>query len=173
MTNIKMPPKKGGKKKGGKKKHGEGIKRQLEFKREDEEYAKITKLLGDRRVKMTLADNRETLGLIPGKFRKRVWMRIGDIVLVNRRDYQDDKSDILLKYTSEEIKNLHRTGEIPDFFVDTDAKREEDFNEEDGIVMCDSDADDEPVVLRQEVEDNIFPPSESESEESDLNIDDI
>ena len=41
-----------------------------------------------------------------GKMRKRVWVMVGDIVLVSLRDFQDAKGDIILKYNSDEAKNL-------------------------------------------------------------------
>ena len=43
---------------------------------------------------------------------KRVWICIGDTVLVSLRDYQDDKADIIHKYTSEETKTLISYNEI-------------------------------------------------------------
>lgn len=38
--------------------------------------------------------------------RKKVWVMVGDIVLVSLRDFQDEKADIILKYNSDEAKNL-------------------------------------------------------------------
>lgn len=170
-----MAPKKGGKKKRKDKKPGDGIKRYLETKGESEEYAKITKLLGDRRVKITLADNQSTLGIIPGKFRKRLWMNIGDIVLVNKRDYQDDKCDIIYKYNPDEVNRLYRMKEIPEFFIDGIAKHEEDIAGDDQDVIMRDDEEDNDDVKNNKSNEIDLPPSDSEndSEESDLDIDNI
>ena len=46
--------------------------------------------------------------------RKRVWVSAGDIVLVGLRDYQDEKGDVILKYTSDEARNLKAYGELPE-----------------------------------------------------------
>jgi len=46
--------------------------------------------------------------------RNKVWIRFSDFVLVGLRDFQDDKCDILLKYTTEEVRNLKSYGELPE-----------------------------------------------------------
>ena len=122
-----MPKKKGGKK--GKKSGGESsVKRPLQCAEDMEEYAKIIKCLGDRRVIIILTDSTEIMGLIPGRFRKRVWMSVGDIVLISKREFEKDKVDIIHKYNQEEARKLHKNHEIPDFFLDTEAKQNEDDN---------------------------------------------
>tara|TARA_B000000565_G_scaffold108654_2_gene81451 strand:+ start:3218 stop:3634 length:417 start_codon:yes stop_codon:yes gene_type:complete len=87
-------------------------KRQIIYKTEGQEYALITKMLGNGRCECKCYDGRTRLGHIRGKMHKRVWICIGDIVLVSLRDYQDDKADIIHKYTSEETKTLISYNEI-------------------------------------------------------------
>lgn len=43
-----------------------------------------------------------------------MWINASDIILVGLRDYQDVKADVLLKYSSEEARNLKTYGEIPE-----------------------------------------------------------
>ena len=38
----------------------------------------------------------------------------GDIVLIGLRDFQDDKADVIMKYTADEARQLKAYGEIPD-----------------------------------------------------------
>jgi translation initiation factor 1A len=90
--------------------------RDLEFKQEMEEYAKVTALLGDRKIRIALPDGVESFGVIPGKFRKRVWIAVDDVVLVSKRSFQDNKMDVLHKYTESEVKNLIQYFEIPESF---------------------------------------------------------
>lgn len=52
-----------------------------------EKYGKIVKLLGDCRIGVETPDNCSYICHIPGKFRKRVWMKIGDIVLFSLRPF--------------------------------------------------------------------------------------
>jgi translation initiation factor 1A len=88
----------------------------LVYKTDMQQYGKITKLLGDRRVMLIAPDNSEILGHIQGKFRKRVWFNVNDIVLFSRRDFQDEKVDIIHKYSDDDIKKLIKELEIPPNF---------------------------------------------------------
>tara|TARA_Y100000389_G_scaffold97131_1_gene93913 strand:- start:1573 stop:1992 length:420 start_codon:yes stop_codon:yes gene_type:complete len=101
--------------------------RSIEFaETEAQRYAKIITVLGDRRVTVMLTDNTERLALIPGRFRKRVWMTRGDIVLVSLRDFQDDKVDIIHKYFQDEAHSLCSYGEIPSSFLDSEGAHADD-----------------------------------------------
>lgn len=97
---------------------GDMTTRALVLKEDDQEYGKITKMLGDRKVTVTLIDGSEILGLIPGKFRKRVWFKTDDIVLVGRREFQDDRVDIIYKYHDYEARKLLKMSEVPPKFLD-------------------------------------------------------
>jgi hypothetical protein len=47
-------------------------------------------------------------------FYLKVWINQGDIILISLRDYQDAKADVILKYTTEEARNLKTYGELPE-----------------------------------------------------------
>ena len=47
--------------------------RELRFANESEEYAQITKILGDGRFQCKCADGIDRIAHVRGKFRKRVW----------------------------------------------------------------------------------------------------
>lgn len=128
-----MPKKKGNKRKNKKKGNNNDVKRPLILAGDLEEYGKIIKLLGDRRVRLLLTDNSEILGHIPGRFRKKVWMKLNDIVLVSRRDFQTNKTDILHKYTESECRKLYKQTEIPESFLYDE--NDGDMNEEMGIII--------------------------------------
>ena len=109
-------PKKKKKGKNAKSKNVVKAKRELLFAEDMQEYAVIDKLLGDRRVTLTLIDGTNKMGIIPGRFRKRNWMKPGNLVLVSAREFQDSKLDIIHKYNDEEKKKLKGYGEIPPTF---------------------------------------------------------
>jgi translation initiation factor 1A len=46
--------------------------------------------------------------------RKKVWINQGDIILLSLREYQDEKADVIQKYTADEARNLKTYGELPD-----------------------------------------------------------
>ena len=43
-----------------------------------------------------------------------MWINQSDIILVGLRDYQDNKADVILKYTPDEARNLKAYGELPE-----------------------------------------------------------
>ena len=111
-----MPKNKG---KGGKnrrrgKNENEGLKRELVFKEDGQEYAQVTKMLGNGRLEAMCFDGVKRLCHIRGKMRKKVWINQSDIVLIGLRDYQDAKADVILKYSTDEARNLKSYGEFPE-----------------------------------------------------------
>ncbi|KAL2110507.1 hypothetical protein VUR80DRAFT_1109 [Thermomyces stellatus] len=111
-----MPKNKG---KGGKnrrrgKNEADNEKRELVFKEEGQEYAQVVKMLGNGRLEASCMDGVKRLGNIRGKLRKKVWINQGDIILLSLRDYQDNKGDVILKYTADEARSLKAYGELPE-----------------------------------------------------------
>ena len=90
------------------------MKRELTFKEDGQEYAQVTRMLGNGRLEAFCFDGVNRLCHIRGKLRKRVWMGVGDIVLLGLRDFQDQKADIILKYDGDEARQLKSYGELPD-----------------------------------------------------------
>ena len=101
----------------GKKKYRTPEKRFLQYKDDMQEYAKITKSLGNRRLLVMFPDETEVLAHIPGRFRRKTWMAEGDIILVSRRDFQEDRVDIIHKYNPDEVRILIKEKEIPKTFI--------------------------------------------------------
>jgi translation initiation factor 1A len=88
-------------------------RRELVFKENGQEYAQILKMLGNGRCDAYCFDGIRRLCHIRGKLRKRVWINVGDIVLIGLRDFQDKKGDIIQKYHFEEARILKAYGELP------------------------------------------------------------
>ena len=71
---------------------------------------------------------------IPGKMRRRQWVREGDLLIVWPWDFQDSKADVKHRYNKTQALYLSRKGVLPkdvDIFglgVDT-----EDYDDEDGL----------------------------------------
>lgn len=85
----------------------------------------------------------EQIGLIYAPM--QVWINQGDIILLSLRDFQDDKADVIVKYTADEARNLKAYGELPENakINETEAFGEEDdectfdFGEDDGDLEID------------------------------------
>ena len=82
--------------------------RALVTKEANEDYAVAKKMLGDRNVQLIANDGRILTGKIRGVMRNRVWVNVGDIVLVSYRSETDNKVDIIYKYTEKEISKLKK-----------------------------------------------------------------
>jgi len=143
-----MPKNKG---KGGKnrrrgKNENEGMKRELVFREDGQQYAQVTKMLGNGRLTAMCFDGVERLCHIRGKLRKKVWIAQSDIVLVGLRDYQDAKADVILKYSPDEARNLKSYGEFPESVKINETVTFGEDNMDDGIdfeEMTSSDDDDD------------------------------
>lgn len=80
-------------------------------------YGYITKVLGNCRFDIDSWDGIKRIGHVRGKIRKRSWCILGDLVLISLRDFQDDKCDIIKKYTDEEVQLLLKENEISESFI--------------------------------------------------------
>jgi translation initiation factor 1A len=96
-------------------------------------------MLGNGRLEAQCFDGVKRLAHIRGKMRKKVWINQGDIILLSLREYQDDKADVIQKYTPEEARQLKSYGELPDT---TKINENETFGgEEDDEIEFDFDID--------------------------------
>jgi len=79
--------------------------------RENEVLGSIEELLGASRFKINCMDGKRRVCRIPGKFRKRLKVRVGDIVLVQPWEVEsDEKGDILWIYNKTQAKWLRSKG---------------------------------------------------------------
>jgi translation initiation factor 1A len=140
-----MPKNKG---KGGKnrrrgKNENEGFKRELVLKEEGQEYAQVTKMLGNGRLDASCFDGVRRLAHIRGKMRKKVWVTQGDIILVSLRDFQDDQADVILKYHPDEARVLKAQGELPESARINEADRYGQENDEECNFEFDNEGDED------------------------------
>jgi len=83
-------------------------------KEEGQAYAQVIKMLGNGRLEAMCFDGQKRLCHIRGKLRKKVWINTTDIILIGLREFQDEKADVILKYTPDEARQLKTRGEIPE-----------------------------------------------------------
>lgn len=75
---------------------------------DDEVFGEVQEMLGANRLTVRCEDGKERKCRIPGRMRKRVWIRDDDIVVVSPRSYQDEKGDIECRYESDEVEELYK-----------------------------------------------------------------
>lgn len=71
----------------------------------------VEQLVGDRRMVVRCTDGHTRLCRIPGKIRRRIWIKEGNIVLVEPWEVQsNERGDILFRYTLQQADWLERKG---------------------------------------------------------------
>lgn len=73
---------------------------------EEQDYGKVEKLLGNCRVEVLCNDKIKRIGIIRGNMKKKRWVNLHSIVLYSKREYEDNKVDIIHVYTNDNAKNL-------------------------------------------------------------------
>lgn len=76
-----------------------------------EMFGVVTSLVGGDKMKVNCEDGNERLGRIPGRLRKRVWIREGDLVIIEPWSVQThERGDIRFRYTQTQANYLKRKG---------------------------------------------------------------
>ncbi len=93
-----------------------------------QEYAQITKVLGNGRFEVNCFDGKTRLANIRGSMRRKVWVKTGDVIIVSLREYQDGRCDIIYLYKQKEVRTLKKMGEIPESVNEDLMAEKEDTN---------------------------------------------
>lgn len=76
-------------------------------------YALVTTMLGAGKMMVDCSDGKTRLARIPGKMKKRIWIRIGDIILVKPWDIEPEKKcDVSWRYSPTQASWIKRKGII-------------------------------------------------------------
>ncbi len=93
---------------------GGKIRVKMPNKKVNEMFALAEQILGGRRVSVLCADGETRLARIPGKMRRRQWVREGDLIIVWPWDFQDAKADVKHRYSKTQSMYLSRKGVLPE-----------------------------------------------------------
>ncbi|MCW7071835.1 translation initiation factor eIF-1A [ANME-1 cluster archaeon ex4572_4] len=88
----------------------EVVRVRLPQRREREVLAVVEKLLGGRRAKVQCLDGVERLARIPGRLKRRKWVKAGDVVIIVPWDFQDAKADLIYRYEQPQVEWLRKKG---------------------------------------------------------------
>jgi len=86
----------------------------LPYKPKGEMFAVAETFQGGSRLQVICEDGIRRMGRIPGKLRRRMWVRENDLLIVVPWSFQDSKADVKFRYTPTQTANLKRRGKIPD-----------------------------------------------------------
>jgi len=75
-----------------------------------EVLAIVESLLGANHLKLRCMDGVVRMGRIPGSMKKRIWIHEGDVVIAVPWDFQNEKADVIWKYTRPQVDWLDKKG---------------------------------------------------------------
>ena len=138
----------------------------------NEMFAFAEQILGGRRVTVLCEDGETRMARIPGKMRRRQWVRDGDLIIVWPWDFQDAKADVKHRYSKTQAMYLSRKGVLPkelDFFGMNTANDDDDdeFADTFGIV----DTPEEEVVAAADDDedvDDMFGSDDDDDDDDDM-----
>ncbi len=71
----------------------------------------VIEMLGASRFRVDCNDGKERVCRIPGRFKRRVWVKPGNVVLLKPWDVQaDERGDIIWRYSPAQVNWLLRRG---------------------------------------------------------------
>lgn len=105
-----MPKKERTKRKHGDAKGPQEVRR-VPLPGDGEMFAIAVQMLGHDKLKVQCEDGQSRVARIPGRLRKRVWIRPGDVIVVAPWvDLQSDRADVTYRYTRTQASWLERKG---------------------------------------------------------------
>ena len=147
------------------------IRVKMPNKKVNEMFALASQILGGRRVTVLCEDGETRMARIPGKMRRRQWVREGDLIIVWPWDFQDSKADVKHRYTKTQAMYLSRKGVLPDdvdmfgmgVSLDDDGEHDDLFasgntadDEDEAPVEDDADDDSDDLFADDGEEDDLF-----------------
>jgi len=72
----------------------------------------IAQRVGGSRMLVSCMDGKTRNCRVPGRKRRGLWLREGDVIIVEPWEFDKDKGDVLFKYTPAAIERLKKMGKI-------------------------------------------------------------
>jgi len=88
--------------------NGDIVRVRLPQKRNREMFGMAELMMGANHIRVKCFDGVTRLGRIKGKIKKKIWIREGDVLIVVPWSFQDDKADIIYRYTQPQVEWLRR-----------------------------------------------------------------
>lgn len=77
--------------------------------RDSEIFGSVEMMLGGDKLRVKCVDGYTRICRIPGRLRKRVWIRVGDLVLIEPWTTQsNERADVVFRYTPTQANWLRR-----------------------------------------------------------------
>jgi len=85
--------------------------RRIKLPRGKQSFGVLEQRLGASRLRVKCLDGKSRVCIIPGKLRRRLWVREGDIVIVEPWEFGGDKKgNVIFKYSKSQVDFLRTKG---------------------------------------------------------------
>lgn len=83
----------------------------IHLPRGNQTFGIVEERLGGSRMRIRCFDGKSRICRIPGRLKRRLWVRASDLVIVEPWEFSGDgKGDVLYKYTKAQVAFLKRKG---------------------------------------------------------------
>lgn len=72
----------------------------------------LSQRVGGSRMFVSCMDGKTRNCRVPGRHRRGLWLREGDVILVEPWEFDDDKGDVIYKYSPAAIDRLKKMGKL-------------------------------------------------------------
>ncbi|MFQ6136835.1 MAG: translation initiation factor eIF-1A [Candidatus Hydrothermarchaeales archaeon] len=91
----------------------EQLVRRLRLPKNNEVFGTVEQMLGASKMLVRCKDDKVRIARIPGKMKRKIWIREGDVVIVQPWPVQgDEKGDVIWRFTKPQVNRLIRQGLI-------------------------------------------------------------
>lgn len=85
----------------------------IRLPRNQESFGIIEQRLGGNRMRVKCLDGKTRICRIPGRLKRRLWVRESDLVIVEPWEFSgDEKGDIIFKYRPTQVDYLKKKGHL-------------------------------------------------------------
>jgi len=96
--------------KSGEKNNSEQVKIRVRLPRKNEILGIINQRLGGKRVSVNCFDGKTRVCRVPGRLKRKLWLRVEDIIIVEPWELDNSKGDVLFKYEPTQVEWLKKKG---------------------------------------------------------------
>lgn len=72
----------------------------------------INQRLGGNKMMVSCTDGKQRNCRVPGRLKRKLWLRPNDVVIIQPWDLDDSKGDVLFKYRLNQIEWLKKNGHL-------------------------------------------------------------
>jgi translation initiation factor 1A len=88
----------------------------IKIPRGNQVFGLLDQRLGGSRTRVRCLDGKTRICRIPGRLKRKLWVREGDIVIVEPWEFSgDEKGDIIFKYSKTQVSFLKKRGYLKQF----------------------------------------------------------